>query len=191
MKTKLKTWVAIALITLVMAGCKQTNYITEYYIKNMVEKHVPGNQSTIKCYSIYQGTSQTNKNASSYIEFTGVKYQDMKKMIIGTDIRSVSHSMLKSGAVVTSEPTYLILDLSECISIIANYNLLIDAIKPEHPLPSEEIYHDYTASSDLFISFRKSIGHPNANTIDVWVAEKKFTVKTKKFIKKLKRFIDY
>ena len=173
------------------SSCKQSGYITEYYIKNKVEKHVPGEQSTIKTYSIYQGTSKPNKNASSYIELTGIKYHDMKKLITGTDIQPVGKVNLSSGTFVVSAPTYVMLDLSDCNSIVSNYHQLQDANMKEQPIPSEEIYHDYTASTDLYISFRKAIGHSGNNEIDIWVAEKKFTVKTKKFINKLKRFIDY
>lgn len=178
-------------LVIFLCSCQNTRYITESFIKNNVEKHIEGNQSTIKTYSIYQGISKTNKKSGAYIEFTGCKYDGTKKLIVGADINYLARDNWRLNVVKIAEPTFVVLTMKQTIAILSNYDDLKGKIDAESPIISEEVYHDYSASDDLFISFRKAIGNGGSSEIDVWVKGEKYTIKTKTFIKKLKRFIDY
>lgn len=191
MKTTRTFVVILSGLFFILTGCKESLYLTEYYIKNKIEKHVPGEKSSIKTYSIFQGTSKANKVASSYIEFTGVKYADTKQLVIGTDILYVAKGTGKSAMSMEKPPTYIILDVEKCQTILSTARILKAMLSSDLPVRNEEIYRDYTVSPDLYISVCKSKGHSGQRQIDVWVAEKKFTLKARKFINKLDRFISY
>jgi hypothetical protein len=176
---------------ILLCSCQNTRYITESYIKNNIEKHVEGHQSTIKTYSIYQAISKKNKKSGAYIEFTGCKYDGTKKLIIGADINYLARDNWRLNVVKIAEPTFVVLTMKQTIAILSNFDELKGKIDAEAPIISEEVYHDFTASDDFFISFRKAIGNGGSSEIDVWVKGEKYTIKSKKFINKLKRFIDY
>jgi hypothetical protein len=182
---------SIILLTISLWGCENTRYITEAYIKNNIEKHIEGNQSSIKTYSIYQIISKTNKKSGAYIEFTGCKYEGTKILIVGADVNYLARDNWKLNVVSIAEPTFVVLTMKQTIAILSNYNDLKEKITAEHPIISEEAYHDYAVADDLFISFRKAIGSGGTSEIDVWVKGEKYTIKTDMFIKKLKKFIDY
>ena len=191
MKTTIsnKSWIIIACFLFI--GCKNTRYLTEVYIKNHIEQHVPGEQSTIKTYSIYQGRSIANKKSSAYIEFTGCKYEGRRSLIVGADQYYILRNTMRGDMTLLKEPTYVVLDVDDCLTIVNNYNALQKQLASEHPIRHEEIYHDFTVTDNLFISFRRAPCYRGKRFIDVWVHEDKYTIKTRKFIKKLKRFINY
>jgi hypothetical protein len=181
----------LVIISLFGFSCKNTRYITEAYIKNNVQEHPVDTKTSIKTYSIYQGMSKNDKNASTYIEFTGCKYNDTKKLVIGADNNYHAGGLLSRNIQAVVVIDYLVLNMSQTLAILSNYNELREMMRSESPIKDEEIYHDYSVSDDFYISFRKAIGRPGIKTIDVWVKGNKYPIKTKKFIKKLKKFINY
>ena len=56
---------------------------------------------------------------------------------------------------------------------------------------SEAIYHDYSVSDDLFISYKKSSTSSSTINISFWVKGEKYTLSTVKVMRKLKKFMDY
>jgi len=82
----MKTKIGIAALLLgtvaLLTSCENTRYTTEWFIKNKLEQHSVGETSTIRTYSIYQGFSLGNKTSKSYIEFTGCKYNNTKKLVV-------------------------------------------------------------------------------------------------------------
>ncbi len=178
---------AIVLLSM-LTSCMQTRYITEYYIKNNIEKHTEGEFSTIKTYSIFKGATS---NANAYLELTGYKYTNTKALVIGADRYYLARQKFKGDQTVIADISYFELTENQCRDILTNYKILQDRIKREKPRINEEIYHDFTVSKNLFISFRKSSYDSKTGFIDFWINGEKFKLSTSKIIKKLNKFMEY
>ena len=174
--------------TLLLSGCMQTRYITERYIKNNVENHNEGNFSTIRTYSIF---ADVTTDKTGRLELTGYKYGSKKGLIIGADKNYLVREKNKSDYSIIKEVTFVELNLAQCQSILDNYQELENKIRAERPMVSEEVYHDFTVSPDLFISFRKALGHSTISNLDLWVKGEKYTISEMAIIKKLIKFINY
>jgi hypothetical protein len=166
----------------------QTRHITEQYIKNKIENHNVGDFSTIKTYSIFKGVSY---GGSAYLELTGYKYANSKALVLGADRYYMARQMFKGDQSMIADNTYIELSVQQCNDIISNYKILQDRIKTEKPEANEEIYHDYTVSNELFISYRKSYGSTTVDYIDFWIQGRKHPISTRKIIKKLNKFMAY
>lgn len=177
-----------AILTILLSSCMQTRYITEKQIKNSIENHKENEFSTIRTYTVFKGTSY---GGGSYLELTGYKYDNKKALIIGADKYYMARKKFKGDNTVVADITYIELTLAQCKSILENYKVLQDKIKKEKPKMNEEIYHDYTVSDDLFISYRKSSGSSSVTYIDFWIKGEKYNVSTIKIMKKLEKFINY
>ena len=151
---------------LLLTGCMQTRYITERYIKNEVEKHEPNNFSNLKTYTIFKGTSY---NGSAYLEFTGYKYLGNKGLVIGADRYYLARQKFQGDKTVIAEIEYVQLTIEQCKAILDNQKILADKIKSEKPQLNEEVYHDFTISDDLFISYKKARGSMNVSYMDIWI----------------------
>lgn len=186
----MKSLVLLSTILLVflLTGCMQTRYITQQYIKTNIEKHEEGKFSTIKTYTIFKGTSM---GGGTYLELTGYKYNNSKALVIGTDKYYLARQKFKGNQPVLADIMYMELSLAQCKDIITNYKILLDKIKTEKPKKSEEVYHDYTVSNDLFISYRKSSMSKNVNYLDFWIYGEKFRLQTITIIDKLNKFVKY
>jgi hypothetical protein len=171
-----------------LTGCMQTRHITEKYIKTNIEKHNQGEFSTIKTYTIYKGLSY---GGSAYLELTGYKYSNTKALVLGADKYFYARQKFKGDQTMIANITYIELNMSQCKDIITNYKILQDRIKSERPKKNEEIYHDFTVSNDLFISFRKSSGYMNVSYIDFWINGEKYRISTATIISKLNKFMAY
>ncbi len=175
-------------LTLLFSGCMRTRYITEKYIKNNIEQHVEGKHSNIRTYSIFRGASY---GGGSYLELTGYKYDSKKGLVIGADKYYQARQKFKGDQTVVAEYTYITLTLPQCKSILDNYKILLDKIKKEKVLTSEEVYHDFTVSEDLFISYRKSKGTSSIQYINLWVKGEKYLLSTGTLMQKLEKFMSY
>lgn len=174
-------------ITVISAGCMQSRYLTEKYIKTNIENHKVGEFSSIKSFTIFKGTSV---DGASYLELTGYKYGSTKGLVIGTDKYYTDRKKYKGDNTVVAKIDYITLNTAQCNSILDNYSELQDKISNEKPRMSEEIYHDYTVSDDLFISYRRS-SSANSVYIDLWIKGEKFTITTSSFVRKLNKFMEY
>lgn len=179
---------SIVLLLHLLTGCLQTRYITERYIKNEIEQHENGNHSSIKTYSIFKGIDVVN---GGYIELTGYKYDSHKGLIIGTDKYYEARDNFKGDPTIIAAINFIELDIDQCQSILDNYILLLDKIKSERPKRNEEVYHDYTVSTDLFISYHKSTSDLDTDSIDLWVRGEKYSIATSSIMAKLRKFLDY
>ena len=189
MKTTMKTiFISSVVLVLLLTGCKQTRYYTEKYIKTKIENHKESEFSSIKTYSIFKGSSPSG---STYLELTGYKYGSNKALVLGADKYYMDRQKFKGDQTIIADITYIELSLDQCKDIITNYKVLQDKIKAEKPIMGEEIYHDFTVSNDLFISYRKSKNSTTVTYIDFWVQGVKYRVSTNKIIKKLNAFINY
>jgi hypothetical protein len=180
--------VSSLILTFFLSGCMQTRYITEQYIKTKIETHKEGEFSTIKTYSVFQGTALDGK---SYLELTGYKYNTTKALVLGADKYYLARQKFKGDQTVDAEITYIELTADQCADILYNYSILQDKIRTENPRISEEIYHDYTVSKDLFISYRKSAGSMSVSDIDLWIDGEKYSIATGTIMKKLSKFMSY
>ncbi len=176
------------LLALMLSSCMQTRYITEKYIKTKIENHNEGEFSTIKTYTIFKGTSS---GGGAYLELTGYKYANSKALVLGADKYYMARQKFKGDQTIIADITYIELSLTQCKDIITNYKILQEKIKAEKPKMSEEIYHDFTVSKDLFISYRKSSGSSTVSYIDFWIQGEKYRISTLTIIKKLNKFINY
>ena len=176
------------LLAFLLTGCMQTRYITEKYIKTKIENHNEGEFSTIKTLTIFKGTSY---GGGAYLELTGYKYANSKALVLGADKYYMARQRFTGNQTIIADITYIELSLAQCQDIITNYKILKDKIKTEKPRMSEEIYHDFTVSKDLFISYRKSSGSSTVTYIDFWIQGEKYRISTQAIIKKLNKFISY
>lgn len=183
-----KIFTITVLLTILLSGCMQTRYITEKYIKTNIEKHNESEFSTIKTYTIFKGTSY---GGGAYLELTGYKYGNSKALVIGADRYYMARKKFQGDRTIIADITYIELSLPQCKAIIDNYKVLQDKIKTEKPKMSEEIYHDYTVSEDLFISYRKSAGSSSVSYIDFWIKGEKYRISTITIMKKLEKFNNY
>lgn len=180
-------------ILLILAGCRPSRYITEKHIKNNIEKHEVGRQSSIKTYNIFRGNTNTT---GRYLELTGYKINNEKGLVIGADRSYVTRKISNpnGGSVETViYIDFIDLNFDQVKSILTNYTQLQQKIKKEKPRPNEETYHDYTVSDDCFISFRKTGNGSSSGTeyINIWVKGEKYPLLTSQFIKKLQKFTEY
>lgn len=177
-----------AFLTILFSSCMRTRYTTEKQIKNNIENHKENEFSTIRTITLFKGTAY---GGGSYLELTGYKYDNKKALIIGADKYYMARKKFKEDNTVIAEITYIELTLSQCKSILENYKVLQDKIKKEKPKMNEEIYHDYTVSDDLFISYRKSSGSSSVKYIDFWIKGEKYRISTNTIMNKLEKFINY
>lgn len=185
---KMTILLSSVLFAYLLTSCMQTRYITEKYIKTKIENHNDGEFSTIKTYTIFKGTSY---GGGAYLELTGYKYANSKALVLGADKYYMARQKFKGDQTIIADITYIELSLAQCMDIITNYKILQDKIKIEKPKISEEIYHDFTVSKDLFISFRKSSGNGATAYINFWIQGEKYRISTLAIIKKLNKFINY
>ncbi|MFY7861790.1 MAG: hypothetical protein ACOVP5_06135 [Chitinophagales bacterium] len=183
-----KFLLSLILLPMIFSACMETRYITEKYIKTKIENHNEGEYSTINTYSIYKGTTY---NESAYIELTGYKYANNKALVIGADRYYKARENFNGDQTIIAEITYIELSLEQCKDILTNYKVLLDKLENEKPKRSEEIYHDFTVSKDLFISYRKSSGASILGFIDLWIQGEKYSIATFTLIDKLNKFINY
>ena len=176
------------LLTFVLTGCMQSRYITEKYIKTKIENHNEGEFSNIKTYTIFKGNPY---GGGAYIELTGYKYANSKALVLGAYKYNIARQQFKGDRTVITDITYIELSMAQCKDIVTNYKILQDKIKTEKPKMSEKIYHDYTVSKDLFISYGKSSGSSTKTYIDFWIQGEKYRLSTRTIIKKLNKFINY
>lgn len=175
------------LVSIFMVGCMQSRYITERFIKTNIENHNVGEFSSIKTFTIFKGTSF---GGGSYLELAGYKYGTTKGLVIGADKYYLARQKFKGDNTIIAQIEYIELSFDQCNSILGNYSELQDKISAEKPRMNEEIYHDYTVSKDLFISYRKSSAS-NSLYIDLWIKGEKYSIATSSFINKLNKFIEY
>lgn len=169
-----------------LTGCRQTHYLSERYIKNNIENHAVDEFSTIKLFSIYQGFS---KERNAYIELTAYKYKGNKGLVIGTESYYKSNVTKKGRE--NSDPTFIELTSDECKAILDNYIELNERIEKENPMKYEDIYHDYTISDNLFISFKKSNGSSKVSYIDLWITGNRYRFSMKDIMPKFVEFLEY
>ncbi|MBN2890352.1 MAG: hypothetical protein JXL97_00660 [Bacteroidales bacterium] len=177
-----------AVLVIMISSCMQTRYITEKQIKNNIENHKVNEFSTIRTYSVFKGTSS---GGSSYLELTGYKYGNKKALIIAADKYYMARKKFQGDNTVIAEITYIELSMEQCKLILDNYKILIDRIKKEKPRVNEEIYHDFTISDELFISYKKSSGSSSGTYIYFWIKGESYKVSTNLIMKKLEKFINY
>lgn len=178
---------SIIFITTLSCSTLRTDYLTEQILKTIVEKHNVGEFSSLKAYTIYKSDGKYN---NSYLEFTGYKYNGDKGIIIATGLFSTVKTKVETSLSLNKE-SYIFLSVEECLSIINNYKVLQIKISKEKPKLNEEIYHDYTVSKDMFISYKIDRLTSSILYIDVWVNGIKYIIPTNTLIKSLKNFINY
>ncbi len=175
-------------VIILLSSCMQTRYITEQYIKTSIENHTIGEFSTIKTYSIFKGTSF---DGGSYLEFTGYKCTNAKALVIGADKYYVSRQKFKDDQTMVAKIAYIELSMAQCAEIINNYSILLNKMKAEKPKLNEEIYHDYTVSKDLFISYNKANVNSSVSFMDFWIYGEKYRISTANVMKQLEKFMKY
>jgi hypothetical protein len=180
--------VTALLCALLSLSCTQTRYITERHIKTEIEKHVEGETSTIRTYSIYKGNSL---DGAVYLEMTGYRYKDKKALLIGADRYYLARPKFKNDPTIILEYSFIELTFAQCKAITENYKGIQQKAISENPRKGEEIYHDYTVSKDMFISFKNKRGQRAGDIINLWIKGEKYQINTKTLISKLNKFLEY
>jgi hypothetical protein len=190
---------AICLIgtaSLVFQSCMPTAHITaqsqeptESFIKNYVEKHEPGEFSTLKTCQLFI-TPTLN---GGYLELTAYKYNSKKALVISAS-ENFSQPAQGQPKTIQGKTVFIQLSIEQAKAISDNYQALISRINEAQPILNETVYHDYTASSELFISYRRSystFAKQAANYVDLWINGNKFTVHSSEIMKKIDAFLKY
>lgn len=163
----MKRLLIIGLLALAVQACMPTARMssgtTESYIKNYIEQHAEGQFSNIKVLSLYQAVDLNR----AVIEFTGVKYKDAKILIVSArhSFTTQTKTTTQVQKTVETDIVYVPLTYSQAKSIKDNYTTLQTKIKAEQPKAGETVYHDFTASEKLFVSFsrRRSVWTPECH----------------------------
>jgi hypothetical protein len=163
-------------------------YISEKYIKTKIENHNEKQFSTIKTYAVFKGRSSGDE---AYLDLTGYKYADSKALVLGVDKYYKSRQKFKGESAILGDITYIELSKAQCFDIITNYRVLQEKLNTENLKSSEEVYHDFTVSKDLFISYKKTSVNSSIVNIDFWVLGDKYSISSKNVIKKLIEFVNY
>ncbi len=175
-------------IVTLLAGCRTPRYITEQFIKTEIEQHNPGQFSSIKLYSIFQGKTY---GGHTYLELTGYKYNNTKGLVIGADRYYKARPRYARDETLTGNAYMVTLTADECQMILDNYEILKSKIRNENPKNHEAIYHDLTINENLFISYSCRPGSSSGTYISLWMFDEKFVIDSDDFIKKLKKFASY
>jgi len=178
----------LSLCTIVIfTKCSHTRLVTEQFIKNEIEKHENKKFNSIRIYSLY------NKKLSdvTFIELSGYKYNNEKKLVITVDKLSALKKSFKDDETKLRKIRFVVLDVEQCKGILNTYLDLAIRIASEKQKRSEDIYSDYTVSKDLFVSFKRMSKNQRMEKIDLWINGEKYTVVTNEIINKLNKFIEY
>lgn len=166
---------------------------TESFIKNFVEEHKEGEFSSIKTCLIFKGPAING----GMIELTGYKYGMSKNLVIAAS-ESYSTPAARGQAQPTQsvkkETAFIQLTSDQAKLIVENYKALEAKIKGEQPIVNEIIYHDFTASSNLFVSYSRSslsYGSQATNYMHLWIKGNKFTISSTEVVKRLEAFLKY
>lgn len=174
-------------IIIIFTKCSHTRLITEQFIKNEIEKHENKEFSTIRIYSLYK----KKLSDVTFIELAGYKYNGEKKLVITADKLSALKKAFKEDETKLRKIRFVILDEEQCKGILNSYLDLRIRIENEKQRRSEDIYSDYTASKDLFVSFKRMKKNQKMEKMDLWINGEKYTVVTKDIISRLNKFIEY
>lgn len=177
-------------VLLVLSSCRATRNITESYIKNNVEQHREGEFSSIKTLSLFKGITY---KGDAYLELTGYKYAGKKALIIGADKYYNARKKFIGDETMIAKIMYIELSVEQCEAIIMHYKTLRENLRSDKPVFTEEVYHDYTVSKDLFISFRrtKTSASTGVGYMNLWIRGEKFSMAPNTLIYKLEKFLKY
>lgn len=163
----------LVLFLCILTSCNESRYITERYIKNNIEEHTEGSESSIRTYLLYRGATF---NGDRYLELTGYKYKGKKGLVIGTDVLVSSKRRSKPEVTVVVLSDFTELSLAQAQTILDQYKVLLKKLQSEKVRKGESVYQDFTISKDVFISFRKMKGNSEKDKINFWVKGEKYTV---------------
>ena len=168
-------------------GCLPTRNITEKQIKTQIEVHKPGEQTSIRLFSIYKKSINKNKD---YIELTCFKSEKKSGLLIGV-IKNIKLENPRKFNESDKQTFFKELSLGDCESIVQNYFTLLGKIQFEKVKVNEIVYHDFTLDKDIFISLKKGQNVNPKFNLDLWIYGENYTVKSTQIIRKLQKFIQY
>lgn len=187
-KLKITSVLLLFFIAQIAGGCNQIRYITERHIKNEIEQHRPGEFSNVRTYVIYRAPTTIG---TRYVELTGYKYKGKKALVIGVDRIVVERKKFKEDNTLLVNFEFTELTLEQAQSILDQYKVLLDKIKTEKPIKNESVYHDFTLSPEVFISFKKTKSNKGTDTINFWIKGEKYSMLQGKIIERLREFVRY
>lgn len=183
----MKAFILSLCMIIIFTKCSHTRLVTEQFIKNEVEKHENKEFSSIRIYSLYK----KKLSDVTFIELSGYKYNNEKKLVITVDKLSALKKAFKEDETKLRKIRFVVLDEEQCKGILNSYLDLRIRIENEKQKRSEDIYSDYTVSKDLFVSFKRMNKNQRMEKMDLWINGEKYTVVTKEIINKLNKFIEY
>ncbi len=173
-------------MTVLFSSCLAPREITEHYIKNNLEKHVVGQAQSSVTYSIYKGLSL---DQTSYLEMTGFKQGDEKKLIIGVDKYYKLRPNFTGEQTTLAEIFYLELDMSEFALFYSELIRLEEKAVSQMAGKNETTYLDFTITPDFFISSSKfNTTSPGMFNVDLWINGEKFVISTNQLFDQLEKF---
>lgn len=179
----MKKLILLVSISILLFSCRQTRDVTEGYIKNQIQTHKPGETENISIKPIY--TWQTPFSDAIYtVEFTGYSYKGTQKLVIGSDRLTIGR-----GLPVLKETEFAVLTVSECEQVIKEIQKGCDYIWKQKINALETYYIDYTPNEKIFFSIEEKLGE--RTMVQIWIAERKYSLPYKTLIKKLNKFLEW
>lgn len=180
--TKLTAILFIALIVSI-TSCETTRNITTKYIKNEIEKHVPGQVSELSTlHLLLYGDRALN----SYLEMCAVKYNGEKLLVIASD-RYVSN---KAETNIINYTYFKIMTVKECEDVMIQSRSIWKQSGEKKGKNGEVMYIDYTIQKDLFLSVGKR-GGATSRYYSIWVDKRKHVIEGEKFLRAIRKFLAY
>jgi hypothetical protein len=187
-KNMLLQRISIYLIVIfAITSCAQTRSITEEYIKNNIEIHVPNEYSSIRTFNIYQSSI----GIGTYIEFTGHIFLGKKGLLIGVDRYYRERPQFKGDQSVIARIDFIDLTEEECKLLLSKIEPLYEKLKDKKCRNNESIYQDFTINKDLFVSIKKESFSGSSAYVDLWIYGKKYTISPWSLTNILQLFLAY
>jgi len=173
-------------VTIFLSSCLAPRDITEKYIKNNIEKHEVGKADNALTYTIFKGYDLDH---SSYLEITGFKQGNDKKLVIGVDKYFNLRPRFSGEQAVLAEVYYLELSMAEFELFYNELIKLRERATTQTAGKNETSYMDFTITPNFFISSSKyNTKSPAMFDVDLWINGEKYVIPTNVLISQLKKF---
>jgi hypothetical protein len=163
-------------------GCfpLKPRYITEYYIKNYIEKHEPQTYSEVKIVLLYKGKTRAD---NLYMEVSAFRLGTKKGLVFGADIIDEARKEV--------DVKYYTLTEEEVLELEKGYEKAMKNIDLSRIGMGEAAYSDYSIGPDFFISIKDTNGKGIDQFVNVWIYKEKFPISSYTFNRIIREFKNY
>lgn len=171
------------LLVFLACSCTSTRGLTEQYIKNTIQQHLPGEYDELSTLPIMK---QTNTEAGTYVELTGYLYKGKYGLVVGVDQYYKAHPNFKEDNTSIVRYNYVVLNREEVAALLEACRVL-DAIGPQRG--GREKYKDYTVAEGVYMSYKR--GRSGMTEPSLWVFGRKYPVYDYNLTKGLSKFLEW